>query len=52
VGDLFLAGGRLHGRFVGYRSGHGLNNRLLRALFADSSALRRPAAEGRAVAAA
>ena len=36
VGDLALAG-RLHGRFVGYRSGHGLNNRVLRALFADTA---------------
>jgi UDP-3-O-[3-hydroxymyristoyl] N-acetylglucosamine deacetylase len=38
VGDLALAGGRLHGRFVGHRTGHGLNNRLLRALFADPAA--------------
>lgn len=52
VGDLFLAGGRLHGRFVGHRSGHALNNRLLRALFADPAALRIPAAAPRAVAAA
>ena len=36
VGDLALAG-RLRGRFVGYRSGHGLNNRVLRALFAEPS---------------
>ncbi len=35
VGDLALAGGALRGRFTGHRSGHGLNNRLLRALFAD-----------------
>ncbi len=34
VGDLAL-GGRLQGRFVGHRSGHALNNRVLRALFAD-----------------
>ena len=37
VGDLALAGAALHGRFLGHRSGHALNNRLLRALFADSS---------------
>ena len=37
VGDLALAGGALHGRFVGHRSGHALNNRLLRALFADAA---------------
>lgn len=40
VGDLALAGGALHGRFVAHRSGHALNNRLLRALFADASAWR------------
>lgn len=34
VGDLALAGAPLIGRFVGHRSGHALNNRLLRALFA------------------
>ncbi len=37
VGDLAMAGARLHGRFVGHRSGHTLNNRVLRALFADRS---------------
>ena len=36
VGDLALAGAPLRGRFSGHRSGHGLNNRLLRALFADA----------------
>ena len=35
VGDLALAGAVLDGRFVGACSGHALNNRLLRALFAD-----------------
>lgn len=40
VGDLALAGGALSARFVGHRSGHTLNNRLLRALFADRSAWR------------
>ncbi|WP_270937377.1 UDP-3-O-acyl-N-acetylglucosamine deacetylase [Falsiroseomonas oryzae] len=40
VGDLALAGAALSARFVGNRSGHGLNNRLLRALFADQSAWR------------
>ncbi len=34
VGDLALAGAPLVGRFTGHRSGHGLNNRVLRALFA------------------
>jgi UDP-3-O-[3-hydroxymyristoyl] N-acetylglucosamine deacetylase len=37
VGDLALAGTALHGRFVGFKSGHALNNRLLRALFADDA---------------
>lgn len=41
VGDLALAGAPLRGRFTGHRSGHGLNNRLLRALFADPQAWRR-----------
>ncbi len=41
VGDLSLAGAPLRARFVAHRSGHSLNNRLLRALFADPSAWRR-----------
>ncbi|NKC32188.1 UDP-3-O-acyl-N-acetylglucosamine deacetylase [Falsiroseomonas selenitidurans] len=40
VGDLALAGAALSARFIGHRSGHALNNRLLRALFADRSAWR------------
>ncbi|HUB15927.1 MAG TPA: UDP-3-O-acyl-N-acetylglucosamine deacetylase [Acetobacteraceae bacterium] len=40
VGDLALAGAPLCGRFIAHRSGHALNNRLLRALFADASAWR------------
>lgn len=40
VGDLALAGAPLVGRFVAHRSGHALNNRLLRALFADQAAWR------------
>jgi UDP-3-O-[3-hydroxymyristoyl] N-acetylglucosamine deacetylase len=40
VGDLALAGAPLRGRFIAHRSGHTLNNRLLRALFADRSAWR------------
>jgi UDP-3-O-[3-hydroxymyristoyl] N-acetylglucosamine deacetylase len=35
VGDLALAGAPLVGRFIGQRTGHALNNLLLRALFAD-----------------
>ncbi len=35
VGDLALAGAPLRARFIGHRSGHTLNNQLLRALFAS-----------------
>jgi len=38
VGDMYLAGGQLLGAFTGVRSGHALNNKLLRALFADPTA--------------
>ena len=38
VGDMYLAGGLVIGAFSGERSGHALNNSLLRALFADESA--------------
>jgi UDP-3-O-[3-hydroxymyristoyl] N-acetylglucosamine deacetylase len=37
VGDLGLAGGAISGRFAGSRTGHRLNNLLLRALFADAA---------------
>jgi UDP-3-O-[3-hydroxymyristoyl] N-acetylglucosamine deacetylase len=45
VGDLALAGAALCGRFVAHRSGHALNNLLLRALFADPTAWREAGAE-------
>lgn len=51
VGDLALAGALLHGRYVAHRPGHELNNRLLRALFADSAAWRMAATDALAVAA-
>ncbi len=38
IGDLYLAGGLLKGRFTGHRAGHQVNNMLLRALFADEEA--------------
>jgi len=38
IGDLYLAGHGLIAEFSGYKSGHGLNNRLVRALLADASA--------------
>jgi UDP-3-O-[3-hydroxymyristoyl] N-acetylglucosamine deacetylase len=38
IGDLYLLGHSLIGEFTGFKSGHDLNNRLLRALLADRSA--------------
>lgn len=38
IGDLYLLGHPLIGAFTGYKSGHALNNRLLRALMADAEA--------------
>jgi UDP-3-O-[3-hydroxymyristoyl] N-acetylglucosamine deacetylase len=38
IGDLYLLGHSLIGEFSGYKSGHGLNNKLLRSLIADQSA--------------
>jgi UDP-3-O-[3-hydroxymyristoyl] N-acetylglucosamine deacetylase len=38
IGDLYLLGHSLIGEFSGFKSGHALNNRLLRALIADASA--------------
>lgn len=38
LGDLYLAGAPLVGRFCGVRSGHAHNRRLLSALFADDEA--------------
>lgn len=35
IGDLYLAGATICGVFRGHRTGHSLNNQLLRALFAD-----------------
>lgn len=40
VGDLALAGAPISGRFIAHRPSHALNNRLLRAMFADASAWR------------
>jgi len=37
VGDLALAGAPISGRFLGSRTGHALNNQLLRAVFADQA---------------
>ena len=38
IGDLYLAGAPILGHFHGCRSGHALNNQLLRAMFADKTA--------------
>ena len=38
IGDLYLLGHSLIGAFYGYKSGHALNNQLLRTLLADTSA--------------
>jgi len=38
IGDLYLLGHSLIGEFSGYKSGHRLNNQLLRKLIADTSA--------------
>ncbi len=38
IGDLYLLGHPLIGAFLGHKSGHALNNRLLRALVAERSA--------------
>ena len=38
VGDLYLAGHAIVGAYEGYKSGHALNNKLVRALLAERSA--------------
>jgi UDP-3-O-[3-hydroxymyristoyl] N-acetylglucosamine deacetylase len=38
IGDLYLLGHSLIGEFIGYKSGHGLNNKLLRTLLDDKDA--------------
>ena len=38
IGDLYLAGGQVLGAYEGFKSGHALNNKLVRALMADASA--------------
>jgi UDP-3-O-[3-hydroxymyristoyl] N-acetylglucosamine deacetylase len=37
IGDLYLLGHSLIGEFSGHKSGHALNNKLLRSLLADTS---------------
>lgn len=38
IGDLYMLGHPLLGSYTAYKSGHGLNNQLIRALVADASA--------------
>ena len=38
IGDMYLLGHSLVGEFSGHKSGHGLNNKLLRALLDDAAA--------------
>ena len=38
IGDLYLLGGNLIGQFSGYKSGHALNNQLLRKIIKDNDA--------------
>ena len=38
IGDLYMAGSPMQGRFEGYRSGHDLNRRLISKLMEDQSA--------------
>lgn len=51
LGDIRLAGHQVVGHFHGYRSGHSLNNQLLRRLFADDGAWRLADASGQSAAA-
>ncbi len=41
IGDLYLAGSPLLAAFSAHKSGHALNNKLLRALLADATAYER-----------
>ena len=41
IGDLYLLGHSIIGEFSGFKSGHGLNNQLLRALLAEPRCLGR-----------
>jgi len=50
IGDLYLLGHSLIGAFSGYKSGHALNNQLLRALLADQTAWEEVSFEDQSVA--
>ncbi|MGE0253267.1 MAG: UDP-3-O-acyl-N-acetylglucosamine deacetylase [Alphaproteobacteria bacterium] len=51
IGDLYLAGAPIVGRFHGYRSGHALNHLLVRTLLADRGAWRWTGGDGSGIAA-
>ena len=38
IGDMYLAGGPLIGKFSGVRAGHGMHHKLLETLFAEDTA--------------
>ena len=38
IGDLYLAGFAIEGKYEGFKAGHAMNNAILHALFADESA--------------
>ncbi len=40
IGDIYLAGHQIIGHFNAYKAGHGINNKMLRGLFADETAWR------------
>jgi UDP-3-O-[3-hydroxymyristoyl] N-acetylglucosamine deacetylase len=46
IGDLYLLGRSILGEFSGFKSGHGLNNRLLRKLIATPEAWEEVTFEG------
>ena len=46
VGDLYLAGHAVIGAYAGFKSGHALNNKLVRALLAETSAWEEVTFEG------
>lgn len=50
LGDLYLAGGPILGRYTGERAGHAMTNKLLRALFADPSNYRMVECDARCMA--
>ena len=47
IGDMYLAGGPLIGKFSGVRAGHNLHHKLLETLFAEDAAWTSVAMNGR-----